>query len=99
MKAEEYLRNSISKLFGKGASKLDLNTFRFSAGMAIKFAESYSESQNKHQIEKIEDLEEQLNDDGEMPVVNIPVKTTRYRLIKIVEGSDHSGENMTDKNQ
>ena len=57
------------------------------------------EDKNKELIEEIIDLKTQLNDDGEMPVVNIPVETTRYRLNRIVEGSDHSGENMTDKNQ
>ena len=56
MTAEEHLRNSISKLFGKEASKLDLNTFKFTAEMAIKFAESYSESQNKELIEENEKL-------------------------------------------
>ena len=49
----------------------------------IDFATQFAEQENEELLEKIEDLEEQLNDDGEIPFVDIPEKTTRYKLTKI----------------
>ena len=92
MKAGEY--SPIEKAAIKWLDETD--TMQFSQ---MELLAMFAESQNKELIEKIEDLKAQLNDDGEIPFVDPPVKTTKYRLSRIVEGSDHSGENMTDKNQ
>ena len=54
MKAEEYLKLNISKLFGKNVAELDINYFSYSADMIIKFAESFSQNQNRELIEALE---------------------------------------------
>ena len=41
------------------------------------------EFQNKELIEEITDLKAQLNDDGEIPFVDIPIEKTRYKLTEI----------------
>jgi hypothetical protein len=52
--------------------------------------------QNKELIEEIKLLK--LDEEFELPNIEMPpIKYTRYKMSKIFEGSDHSGENMTDK--
>ena len=55
----------------------------FTKSEMFDFATQFAENENKKLIEKIEDLEEQLNDDGEIPFVDLPGKITKYKLTKI----------------
>lgn len=79
MKAKEFLEKNYSLTLGFPLP--ERTTLKMSALEYLM--EDYVNDETKELIEKIEDLEEQLNDDGEIPFVDIPVKTTKYKLTEI----------------